>query len=639
MFRSLTITTLYLLAFLTFLLYFFGVSGPLLLDDFQNLESLGYFGGVNSLEGAQRFIFGNSSGPFGRPVAMASFLLNDFTWPLSDIASFKLTNIAFHICTGLVLFLLINRLLWQEFNINNRVATGLSIAVVATWLIHPIHVSTVLYIIQRMAILSAFFSLCAFLCYLHTRFYIEHHSKIKAATWSAFGLLFFLLAILSKENAILLIPFILLCEFFLFRPLLSRSALKKGRVLLLFIMASSPIWLYLSYGYWGGGYAIREFDVIDRLILQIAVIGDYVGKLLFPTADRMNLLDGRFISLSSAMYSSSFIVGYLISFTYICLFIYASYKKNTLLLFGLVWFVVFHVLESSVFPLEIYYEHRNYLPSVGLFIFLIASLYNGLSRVISLPVISFIHAVFLIYLGFVTLILAITWGVSSNLFIKLSSDEPNSLRAKVMYAAYLERRGLPEFAIAELEEAMDIEPAALGLVLNITRLVCKYDLVNYPSDIKSRLYNADMIDSSVVFQLRELMRIKSKKCAILGENFDEIDKLIARLNTHKVFTYWPVLGAQYFNLLTDYYVSELEFNSAMRSLDKAIELTPTVDLLIRKSVLLASAGLYEDALETLRFAHMADTNRKRFTPSREEEIKFLMQSISNQGEHAGSLTP
>ena len=52
-----------------------------MLDDFHNLESLGAYGGVVDLESALRFIFSNESGPLGRSVAMASFLLNDSAWP------------------------------------------------------------------------------------------------------------------------------------------------------------------------------------------------------------------------------------------------------------------------------------------------------------------------------------------------------------------------------------------------------------------------------------------------------------------------------------------------------------------------------------------------------------------------------
>ena len=38
------------------------------------------------------------------------------------------------------------------------------------------------------------------------------------------------------------------------------------------------------------------------------------------------------------------------------------------LAFGIAWFLVGHSIESTVFSLELYFEHRNYFPGVGLFL-------------------------------------------------------------------------------------------------------------------------------------------------------------------------------------------------------------------------------------------------------------------------------
>ena len=38
-------------------------------------------------------------------------------------------------------------------------------------------------------------------------------------------------------------------------------------------------------------------------------------------------------------------------------------KKHPLITFGIVFFFVAHALESTIIPLEIAFEHRNYLPS------------------------------------------------------------------------------------------------------------------------------------------------------------------------------------------------------------------------------------------------------------------------------------
>jgi hypothetical protein len=40
-------------------------------------------------------------------------------------------------------------------------------------------------------------------------------------------------------------------------------------------------------------------------------------------------------------------------------------KRFPIVAFAVLWFLVGHSLESTVFPLEIIHEHRNYLPALG----------------------------------------------------------------------------------------------------------------------------------------------------------------------------------------------------------------------------------------------------------------------------------
>jgi len=63
------------------LVYKPGLSGSFLLDDMVNLQQLAAEGGVTDGQAALTFIFGNRSGPAGRPISMASFLLDGQNWP------------------------------------------------------------------------------------------------------------------------------------------------------------------------------------------------------------------------------------------------------------------------------------------------------------------------------------------------------------------------------------------------------------------------------------------------------------------------------------------------------------------------------------------------------------------------------
>ena len=132
----------------TYLLYMPGFSGPFLLDDFSTLMALESLGGVTDLDSFRQFVFGNTSGPTGRPVSMVSFLLDGDTWP-GDAAGYKQTNVFLHLTTGILLgwFLL---LLFRCFSFSESRSAPFALVAMILWLAHPFNVSTTLYIVQRM---------------------------------------------------------------------------------------------------------------------------------------------------------------------------------------------------------------------------------------------------------------------------------------------------------------------------------------------------------------------------------------------------------------------------------------------------------------------------------------------------------
>lgn len=620
---------LYSLLLISFLVYSLGISGPLLLDDFYNLEALGYFGGVNDWASAHRFIFSNESGPLGRPVSVATFLLDDATWPIADVSTFKLTNIAFHLCTGLFIFLLINRLLQQEFEMTNQKAEIFAFFSMAIWLLHPIQVSTVLYVVQRMAILSAMFSVACFICYLQCRDYFRKQRLAKVLFSLLASVVFFLLAIYSKENAFLVIPFIFLCEFFIFETVFSAKLKYLAMRATYIIVLSSPIWLYMTYHIWGAGYPIREFNLIERVILQVAVLGDYLSKLLLPTVGSMNLFDERFLPSAISLFNYEFVKGLLFSFGLLVLFIYAVLKKQRLILFGIIWFLTFHLLESSIFPLEIYFEHRNYLPSIGVFIVMVELLRLIGDKCSSTFLSSTIIGAYLLYLCFSCSVLAKTWDDSASLFVKFSGDQPSSVRAKSTYARYLEEIGLPEFALPELEAAISLRPDLLSLSLNKLRLVCLYDLKTDQQMLLEQILNANYFETAVFSQLKSLIAMPKEQCKLLDE-LPLIETVFEKIENMPGFGLRSRVVAQFYYLKTDYYVNKRAFGDAILSLDKAISATPTVDLFLRKTVLLTSAGLFEEALKSADNALEADKRRGAFIPSRIDEIEYVIMSLKNQ---------
>ncbi len=79
-----------------------GLQGGFIFDDYPNLQELGTYGGVVDRETFNNFVFNGIASSLGRPLALATFLLDDNTWP-SQGAWFKETNLKIHLLTGLLL--------------------------------------------------------------------------------------------------------------------------------------------------------------------------------------------------------------------------------------------------------------------------------------------------------------------------------------------------------------------------------------------------------------------------------------------------------------------------------------------------------------------------------------------------------
>lgn len=619
-------------ALATYLIYLPGLSGPFLLDDFHNLEPLAYGGGIVSWDAAQAFVFGREGLIAGRPVSMATFLLDDFTWP-SPSWRFKHTNLLFHCLTGFLVFLMVRKLLVGEMGFQIKNGTWLAVLAQCLWLVHPLQISTVLYVIQRMTILAALFSVAAFWIYLKIRERISSGNNVAAMALSVVFLAVCALGVLAKQNGILVVGFVVVCELFLLRPLLRADILTLCRRLFWLCCAVVPIAALAIVDSWNEIYANREFTMGERLVLQGAIVGDYIEKIVLPTVASLNIFDERLVPSSISWSNGDFVSGYIALALSILSWCLAAYKKQRIIVFGFAWFFFFHLMESTIIPLELYFEHRNYLPLLGLVIAVIEVGRMFIRKIESLFVARFLIASVLAYFGFCSLIMANTWSSPVSLYVKLTGDEPQSLRAKLGYSAELEFQGLSLLALAELREAARIKPENIGILLGMIRLACENDLELEWSEIDALKEKAIRFDTYALSSLKGLAELDLKEgadCKLMSGYFS-LENLFKVLPAFEGFGLISNAKAQFWDLRAKYYTGRLDFPEVMYSIDQAIATTPyVVDLHIKKIVYLHSAGLYELALEAVPAAIEADNARPQFTPSRLNEIEFLRVSMLAQ---------
>ena len=384
--QYLTAALLSLLLLLTAVFYFPGLAGPFLFDDGPALSSNPYL----RIDGSQFeqwrvAIFSSASGPLQRPLAMWSFAVNQVaagelaTWPV------KLVNLLVHLCCGGLVYVFA-KMVMARVAPDMRGQSHQHVALLATalWLLAPLHVSTVLYAVQRMAQFAALFSLFGLCLFMHRRSqWAERGASVGDLLATGLWLLLLvLLAALSKENGLLLLWLLPVLEVTLFR---GRWAGSDNRLVLWlgWLGVVAPLILLLTATLAvpeliTDRYAGREFTLQERLLTQLRLLWQYVGWLLLPNINTMGFQHDD-IALSSAWYQPWTTLLSAIAWMVMGALSWLMRRRLPLLGFALLFYWVGHAMESSVWPLEMVYEHRSYLPSVGVYI-LVAALLCGLLR-------------------------------------------------------------------------------------------------------------------------------------------------------------------------------------------------------------------------------------------------------------------
>ena len=295
--HQILISALLLLSWLlTWLILSPGMTGPFLFDDFPNIEPIGELGPIDSWELFKTFVFGGTAGPLGRPIALATFILNTNNWP-ADPESFKYTNILIHILIGITLFPTIRKILYS-IGRSSQEADWIALIATTLWLFNPFLVSTTLYVVLRMTQLAALFSVIGVWAYLTGRFWLSKRPFYAHVILSLIVILATLLATYSKENGILLPVLILSIEVALYYHWTAIAPDWRWQILFLGI-PTAIIVIYLATYLPGATLTLpyRTFTVAQRLLTEPRIIWEYLFYLLVPHIQTRGLYnDGIVIS-------------------------------------------------------------------------------------------------------------------------------------------------------------------------------------------------------------------------------------------------------------------------------------------------------------------------------------------------------
>jgi len=577
---------------LTLFLFWPGLTGDFLFDDYANFQGLANLSSQDTLGRIMLFIFNGTSGPTGRPISLASFIINDYAWPTSPY-SFKYTNLMIHILCGILVYWLVYKLTLLVSKNENRACMTASICMLI-WLTHPVHVSTVLYVIQRMTQLSTLFSLAAILGYLYGRIQLNHRPRYGYIQMSLSLIIFGLLSLFSKETALLIPVYILTIEYFLLRPmgLLVPQHQKYWNAVFLWI----PFFILLAYFasiIWSQSmhYGGRSFTLSERLMTEFRVVSDYIKLIILPYIQGKGIFHDDYIVSKGLLNPVSTLASILFILT-LLISAFTLRKRWPLYSFSIIWFFAGQMLESTFPALELYIEHRNYLPSLGPIF--------GITYLVVTRKWKYQSIASLLFAAYISIFILITaqdvqlWGNPIISTAVWAEENPNSVRAQQAASNAAFRLKDPERGRQYLERALKRNPKESGLILQLIYTDCYYNRLSETefNKRKQRLKNSQHSNSAITTMIMLSERATLKKCPALTA--DSTIKLLDTLINNPSFQRASSLHAlHYWKGMI--YGKIRQLNKAMNELDTSFHYAQVIDIPLQQSMWLVSAGLFTDA--------------------------------------------
>jgi hypothetical protein len=476
--NRLAVTSCLLLSLLIVVLaaYWPGLHGGFLFDDFGNLPTLGTSGPINIWPTFWRYITSGTADPTGRPLTLLTFLIDARNWP-ADPYPFKRTNLILHLFNGLLLFGLLSglgRMLLVEAP-RYRIA---ALVTTALWLLHPLLVSTTLYIVQREAMLPATCVLAGLLAWLHGRTQLAMGKMWSGLSWSVLGLGgFTLLGMLTKANGVLLPLYALLIEIIVLAPrqLLPAGKIQRAHQLTLFVLGVIPAMAICSYVVWTGVHGIvtggpesRPWTYAQRLLTEPRVLMDYLELLWLPRPFSTGLFNEQYTASTSLLHPATTLPAILAVLVLIVL-AWRLRQRHPALALTVSFYFAGHLLESTSIPLELYFEHRNYVPALLMFWPLglwladmrtLSILKRGLMIVLPAGLALMTHAS------------AEVWGNVQTQSLIWARMNPDSARAQANAAQIEMQTGHPQDAARRLETLLNAQPQQAQLIFNLISARC-----------------------------------------------------------------------------------------------------------------------------------------------------------------------
>lgn len=456
--------------------YWPGLAGDFLFDDFVNLNALGRYGGVRDWNTLLYYLTSGIADPTGRPVSLLTFLLDARDWP-AEPWPFKRTNLLIHLLNGVLLASVLVAL-GHRMSADTRRIHLAAVLATALWLLSPLWVSTVLYVIQRQAMLAALFMLVGIRLWIASRNAFED-GRVGKGVWLAVLAMpvVGLLAGLSKANGFLL-PVLLAClELTVLRYRHGKKVPvargMRNHVRLGFVWV--PSLLILGWLLWQGvqtgfdGTLGRPWTLGQRLLSQPRALVEYLHHLWVPGISARGVFADGFVPSRSLLAPWSTLPAMLLVIAALVVGL-VQRARWPIISSAILFFFAGHAMESSTLMLEMYFEHRNYLPAVLMF-WPLAWWVSGDGKYRRWRL--FAIAGYMLIMVLAVVAQASLWGNPLALARAWAAQNPDSPRAQAYAAIQEVAAGMHAEAERRLREGLKGHPDEAQLALNLMDIRCR----------------------------------------------------------------------------------------------------------------------------------------------------------------------
>lgn len=463
--------------------YWPGLGGPFLFDDYANLNVLGAYGQIDDWTSFLYYITSGTADPTGRPLALLTFLLDANTWPAAPLP-FKRTNLVIHLVNTALLSWVLARMQAGLQRRHNEITVSPWTPILAAliWGSHPFFVSTTLYVVQREAMLPMTFVLLALLAWDRSVQQFGKQQMRAGWFWALVGMgTATLFGGLSKANGFLAPALAGLAYLFFLRPQPMRGGTKgqwrleatdKAAALCLAVPTLLIIAYLIRVGWqlWPlEQLGSRDWTLAERLLSQPRALWAYVSRLALPRAGVGGLYVDDFMASRGWLDPATTLPALAALLASLASAI-AYWRRFPILCFAWLFFLTAHLLESTTIPLELYFEHRNYMPAA----FLGWPLAHALIKPGNLPRARLaIAATILGGLLILSHQRALVWG-NEALFNALSAEyQANSPRSQVNAARSEIERGNVRDGLARIKAIQRRHPESVHVAINAIGFECE----------------------------------------------------------------------------------------------------------------------------------------------------------------------